>query len=120
MKLEYNNEKDRVNRSLEDRDNEAMPLLTNDNEEDPVEQVDESRQLFENSDLEDMNSDKRKKYEAELIYINDMIDLEFQRHYNKNVAYMEFLLIFLCCIFCNLDHGTVPGFSQAIKEAYNM
>jgi hypothetical protein len=32
------------------------------------------------------------------------------------VIYVVFILIFLANVFCNVDHGTLPGCSLQIKE----
>ena len=41
---------------------------------------------------------------------------ELSKHYNQKVIYVVFVLIFLANVFCNVDHGTLPGCSNQIKH----
>ena len=49
-------------------------------------------------------------------YINDQIDNELEITYNRVIVYTEFIVLFFSSLICNLDHGSVPGFSLAIKQ----
>ena len=69
--------------------------------------------IFEASESE--NSKDNALMEAELTFINDKIDIEFEQTYGTIYIYMEFLLMFFSSLLCNIDHGSVPGFSQVIK-----
>lgn len=51
-----------------------------------------------------------------MAYVMDAIDKEYQKTYAVSVMQMVFLLNFLCALMCNLDHGSLPGFSLEIKE----
>ena len=45
-----------------------------------------------------------------------MIMEEFYKTFNKNVISLQFFMIFLGNVLCNIDHGTLPGCSQQIKD----
>ena len=50
----------------------------------------------------------------------ELLSRELSKHYNQKVIYVVFVLIFLSNVFCNVDHGTLPGCSNQIKESVNI
>jgi len=49
-----------------------------------------------------------------------LIDEEFYSHYNMRIIYTIFGLIFVSNVFINVDHGSLPGCSNNIKEDLNI
>ena len=45
-----------------------------------------------------------------------MIMEDFYKTFSPNVISVQFFMIFLGNVLCNIDHGTLPGCSQQIKE----
>mmetsp|Transcript_2660 Transcript_2660/g.4134 ORF Transcript_2660/g.4134 Transcript_2660/m.4134 type:complete len:191 (+) Transcript_2660:411-983(+) len=45
-----------------------------------------------------------------------LVEDEFQSHYDQRVLYWLFGLIFLSNVFINVDHGSLPGCSNNIKD----
>ena len=45
-----------------------------------------------------------------------LIEEEFNRHYNQKMISFIFFLVFLSNVFINVDHGSLPGCSNKIKE----
>jgi len=45
---------------------------------------------------------------------------EFEKIYNKKVVYNVFFLVFMSNIIINIDHGTLPGCYEQIKNKLNI
>jgi predicted MFS family arabinose efflux permease len=49
-----------------------------------------------------------------------LLEHEFFLNYNKKIIMIVFVTVFISNIYCNVDHGTLPGGSVAIKESLKL
>jgi sugar phosphate permease len=49
-----------------------------------------------------------------------LIQAEFYKHYNPKSIYIVFFVVFLSNVFINVDHGSLPGCSNQIREDIGM
>lgn len=48
------------------------------------------------------------------------IQQEFNKHFDKRVIRLLFILVFISNILINVDHGTLPGCSKQLKSQRNV
>lgn len=49
-----------------------------------------------------------------------LLEHEFFLNYNKRIIMIVFVTVFISNIWCNVDHGTLPGGSVAIKKSLGL
>jgi len=49
-----------------------------------------------------------------------LIEEEFYKNYNTRIIYIIFVVLFFSNVFINVDHGSLPGASNAIKDDLNI
>ena len=49
-----------------------------------------------------------------------LVEREFFAKYNSNIIFLVFIVVFLSNIWCNVDHGTLPGGAGQIKQSLGL
>ena len=71
-------------------------------------------------DIERRKQRKKQIQEAAEWIKTKLLEHEFFLNYNKKIIMIVFVTVFISNIYCNVDHGTLPGGSVAIKESLKL
>jgi hypothetical protein len=72
------------------------------------------------SDDNDIELDDDQKQKVSTVEMCRMVDARFTEEYPDKALYAVFVLLFLCSLLVNVDHGTLPGCSEAVKAKLNI